>query len=511
MIIQSLEIEHFGKFRNLSLKMNAGINVLAGSNETGKTTIAYFVKAMIFGMSPESGEQKRFLPYENDGIYGGSLEVRSEDQAYRITRSFLPGNETLVIVNTRTGETISDPEALLTLLRGGITLKEYEVSGFFSENARDRELFAKSDEKDAIREKQMSSRYDAYAGIKAQELTNQYDREKASVEELQKKLKHCRDSIQEAQIMSNALQPGLKVVSEKEKEASEKRDALLSSKQELEEIMSDSSKKKGSRNILGTLFFVLGILTALVVWFLYTANGGEQTIITMAGTGAGGLFGILGILFTIISMARAGKNRKNAKKEARIRKDLEEAEKAVSELEGEYGKPSGSRRDYDEMQDRIRSLGEEAETLATELREATQRMNSAKAELDAMGSEEELRAGEAVPRIRALNDAATQWLKKFGFKDRQVEFFGDEAMVYFDGGQMIPAEEMSQAARQSVYLAARLAKLYGRGQAGTLPLILDDVFANYDGDRVRIAIQALRDVPGQILLLSCQKREQAEL
>ena len=33
MIIRSLEIEHFGKFRNLSLNLNPGINILSGENE----------------------------------------------------------------------------------------------------------------------------------------------------------------------------------------------------------------------------------------------------------------------------------------------------------------------------------------------------------------------------------------------------------------------------------------------------------------------------------------------
>ena len=113
MIIQSLEIRHFGKFRELTLALDPGLNVLTGANEAGKTTMAYFIKAMIFGMDRDSEEQKRFLPFDRDEEYGGSMTVLHEENVYRITRSFFPGRTTLAAEDLTAGAPVTDPAGLL--------------------------------------------------------------------------------------------------------------------------------------------------------------------------------------------------------------------------------------------------------------------------------------------------------------------------------------------------------------------------------------------------------------
>ena len=50
------------------------IGVVTGDNESGKTTVANFIRSMLYGMR-ESGFYERYLPYDYDGVYGGSMKV----------------------------------------------------------------------------------------------------------------------------------------------------------------------------------------------------------------------------------------------------------------------------------------------------------------------------------------------------------------------------------------------------------------------------------------------------
>ena len=55
MKIQKLELRHFGKFRDRTILLGDGIQLLYGENEAGKTTIHTFIKSMFFGMERGRG------------------------------------------------------------------------------------------------------------------------------------------------------------------------------------------------------------------------------------------------------------------------------------------------------------------------------------------------------------------------------------------------------------------------------------------------------------------------
>ena len=50
MIIHELKIDGFGKHCNLNINFSENINILLGSNESGKSTVVSFVKALLYGM-----------------------------------------------------------------------------------------------------------------------------------------------------------------------------------------------------------------------------------------------------------------------------------------------------------------------------------------------------------------------------------------------------------------------------------------------------------------------------
>lgn len=86
-------VENFGKLENYRYSFEDGLNIVQEPNGFGKTTLAAFVKAMLYGL-PKTGsrktaenERRRYEPWQS-GTYGGYLEFEFEGTAYRVTRHF---------------------------------------------------------------------------------------------------------------------------------------------------------------------------------------------------------------------------------------------------------------------------------------------------------------------------------------------------------------------------------------------------------------------------------------
>ncbi|MCX7841938.1 MAG: AAA family ATPase [Clostridia bacterium] len=102
MKIERLEIKGFGKLNNITADFSQGINVVYGHNESGKTSMQAFVKAMLYGLKSGRAAKdgspsplKRFKPWTGSD-YNGFLEYRLDNGAfYRIGRNF--NNNTVTI------------------------------------------------------------------------------------------------------------------------------------------------------------------------------------------------------------------------------------------------------------------------------------------------------------------------------------------------------------------------------------------------------------------------------
>ena len=50
MKIKELRLKNFGKFTNKEIHFSDGMNVIYGENESGKSTLYTFIRAMLFGL-----------------------------------------------------------------------------------------------------------------------------------------------------------------------------------------------------------------------------------------------------------------------------------------------------------------------------------------------------------------------------------------------------------------------------------------------------------------------------
>ena len=128
----SMHVDDFGGLHNYDFNFEEGLNVVLHDNGWGKTTMAAFLKAMLYGFDSKrskditENERKRYLPWQG-GKYGGSLDFEADGVHYRIYRTFgeTPRFDKAKIVNTDTKTTAGiDPEKI------GETLFKLDASAF---------------------------------------------------------------------------------------------------------------------------------------------------------------------------------------------------------------------------------------------------------------------------------------------------------------------------------------------------------------------------------------------
>lgn len=94
MIIEKLVIKSFGLITDMTLEFSGGINVIEGQNEAGKSTIAAFIKYMLYGFEGVDSdevvsERKKRINWDT-GRAEGNMTVRVKGKRYLISRSTTP-------------------------------------------------------------------------------------------------------------------------------------------------------------------------------------------------------------------------------------------------------------------------------------------------------------------------------------------------------------------------------------------------------------------------------------
>ena len=91
-------VENFGKLSCFEQEFDAGLNCFLKDNSWGKSTLAAFIKAMLYGL-PQSrvtdiskNERKKYAPW-NGKTFGGSLTFEYSGKIYRIERTFSKGKD----------------------------------------------------------------------------------------------------------------------------------------------------------------------------------------------------------------------------------------------------------------------------------------------------------------------------------------------------------------------------------------------------------------------------------
>ena len=135
-------IENFGKISKKEISFKGGLNCFKEDNGSGKTTMAAFIKAMLYGMSDtkktslDENDRKHYLPWQG-GSCGGSLTFESGGKIYRIERTFAQkaSDDTLTVYDTATGRPTNVFSDGVGETLFGINADGFERTVFLSERA----------------------------------------------------------------------------------------------------------------------------------------------------------------------------------------------------------------------------------------------------------------------------------------------------------------------------------------------------------------------------------------
>ena len=111
--IERIEIASFGKLKNVSWELKEGINLLSAPNESGKSTLAAFLRFALYGFSDgrkqalAENDRKLYTPWEQSRAEG-TLFLRCGETLYRIFRSCEGNKETLEVTDVLTGKPLPD-------------------------------------------------------------------------------------------------------------------------------------------------------------------------------------------------------------------------------------------------------------------------------------------------------------------------------------------------------------------------------------------------------------------
>ena len=140
MKIISVHVVSFGKLTNVRLNFNSGLNVIKEANSFGKTTLAGFIRAMLYGFTytrtKGATDVSHFAPWNSAGKFGGSMLVEQRGETYRIERFFgaTARQETLTVTNEKTGKELTWPKQPGEMLLG-LTAESYDRSAYFPQEA----------------------------------------------------------------------------------------------------------------------------------------------------------------------------------------------------------------------------------------------------------------------------------------------------------------------------------------------------------------------------------------
>lgn len=97
MKINNLKINGFGKLSNREIKLEDGINIIYGKNETGKSTLLKFIISMFYGLSKNKNggtipETEKYEPWNNNEFSGKISYKLDNGEKYEIYRDFKKKN-----------------------------------------------------------------------------------------------------------------------------------------------------------------------------------------------------------------------------------------------------------------------------------------------------------------------------------------------------------------------------------------------------------------------------------
>ena len=556
MEILELNLKHFGKFQEHKMELHPGINIIYGGNETGKSTIHSFIRAMFFGIERGRGKAGRKdeyqlrQPWENSSYFAGTMRVRYEGKVYRIERNFHAKEREVHLICETTGEELAMEDGELSGLLSGMSETAFRNTVFIPQAGC---------ETDAGLAEELQRFMVNFQETKdgSLDVVHALDRLKDQKKKLEAKKKQEQELLDEKiarkQVEMDYVKRELEVKKKQPSfypdESGEQREENSGTgrsgreEREPEEPIPQQDRDEGEEkegassgffrtfllwvNILlllcGILGYACSIFAAALRWKLLLFLTGSIFLF---------LFGLI-FRYTLRTQGFRRRNR-NRKIFGKSRSETVQEQGKTERMMGAEGK-----KPEEEMLQLAKKTLEEGkrrwrrEEDQKEVREKTVQLEVLRGELEELyGQREQLvsydREMEAVDlamlRIRELSariyrEAGTEFSKTASeilsqlTEGRYTSLALDEKMEVRINtpSRLLNLYQVSYGTMNQIYFALRMAagRLLSFGQP--VPVILDEAFSMYDDERLEAALRWLDGCGRQVILFSCQTREKVLL
>ncbi|MDI9498809.1 MAG: AAA family ATPase [Bacillota bacterium] len=537
MQIERIEVLGFGRLEQVVLEPPAGLVVLYGPNESGKSTLFDFIEAMLFGLPAgrrrlEADERRLYRPWSG-ADFGGSLRFVSGGLRYELVRRFgeRPRLDQVQLVRLPQREVVAlgDQEPGMWLF--GLDRAAFENAHYF------RQQGSRVEADETLRRRLAALAGGSGAAMSAEELIARLEEERGRyrarrggggrIPQLERALAEERSALEELRLAAREAEASRREEARlatrlaADEEAWARRDVYEAERAALlQELEAAEDTRPGQRRKLWPALLLGGgaLLAAAWAWrlgepltaaLLLVLAGCGLLVLWAAGRRRGGGGGGSGARSSTRSSVRELRARlwelERIVPEPRARVEREEDIARLNQLAALRGRLEGSGDSPPLRQAAIAELEEElarAHEAVAEIDLAVQIVQEAAAQLD----------GRVAPRIHELAQAMLARIegreggdslvidRGLGIHVRDAASGFQREAAYYSGGRI-----------DQLYLALRLALVVCvYDEREPLPLLLDDVCAQFDEERTAATLGLLADLARQegrqIFLASCHAR-----
>lgn len=504
MKILDLKIRNFGKLENRQIRLSEGINLVYGENESGKSTVHTFIRAMFFGLERARGRAAAYdtyslyEPWENPGQYSGAVRFASGGRTFVLDRNFDRYSRKAELFCEDDGEELSVGDGDLQMLLGEFS------EGVYCNTVSVGQLNARPGEALAVALRNYATNYYASGGgdldldaalLRLKERRKEIDRQ--IKEDFRKKQADRERVEQEASYIWREMHR-LQTESDNLKERIAYRRAHQPQREEPENNRVIDELRPGKWRIHPLEILVFVIVVVLVFMFIQRPWNYLVAI-------------VLALLCLIYTWNRLKVSKKQEKSEPeKLLEEITPEEEKIP-LEKLYWELERSEEELGEKQVQYNNLREQLEEMDEMGEEFWEQERQREAVDLAMDKIDELSLKLQKQMEQKMNDLLSEMISELtGGKYTRLVIGDGLKMCLIRDGRRIPVEYLSRGTAEQVYLALRMvsARVF---QEEELPVLLDDTFAYYDDVRLKNTLRWLGSNKNQVILFTCQNREEEAL
>ncbi|MCD7766786.1 MAG: AAA family ATPase [Lachnospiraceae bacterium] len=515
MEIQELMIKKYGKFSDYHMTFQPGINIIYGGNETGKTTIHSFIKAMLFGLNRGRGRAARMdeyqlrQPWDSPGAFLGSMRIREDGNVYRIDRCFDRSGKPLGLVCETKNLESEHPQEDLDVLLGGISENAFINSVFVSQmHCETDEAFAQE-----LRRYMINSDSSLNSEIDVTRALQSLRKKKKQLEQQQKKEEEdLEKKIAQKQEKADQIRRELELL---EQQAAYYNGSTAgrggrNTQNRYETGMEENSGWNGAseeeeqpdRTVSPWMYRLLCVM--LVIAGALTMGGAFLT----KGASLRHFLGVMTALFWAMAIGVYALFAPHAGSHADSKEKHSGGGSFDSEQDFTFGTeyPPEMQKEIKSRREAYRKLEEELEYLYRQHVQPSMEVEALTLAIDRICDISDRICRENGGR---LNEIASEILEEItcGRYNRIVLDDAAEVRIHTPS-RVLSLNQVSSGTMQQIYFALRMAagELFTENQI-LLPVLLDETFTMYDDHRLEATLRWLKKSGRQVILFTCQSRE----